>query len=54
MDIEARLKAASPPERDQAIRDAREAGWTVRKIATTVGMSVGGVHKILNKENPPK
>lgn len=51
MNIEARLKAASPTERNQAIRDAREAGWTVRKIAAIVGMSVGGVHKIL-KENP--
>lgn len=51
MDIEARLKAASPLERNRAIRDARDAGWTIRRIALTVGISVGLVHKII-KEQP--
>lgn len=49
MDIEARLKAASPTERRQAIIDAREAGWTFRRIADTVGLSLGYVHKIINQ-----
>lgn len=49
MDIEARLKAASPTERHKAIVDAREAGWTIRRIAETVGYSVGEVHKVINK-----
>jgi len=49
MDIEARLKAASRTERNQAIRDAYAAGWTVRQIADIVELSVGGVHKILKE-----
>lgn len=49
MDIEARLKAASPAERYKAIVDAREEGWTFRQIARAVGLTVGAVHYIITK-----
>ena len=49
MDLEARLKAASPTERHKAIVEAHEAGWTIRRIAATVRLSVGTVHNIITK-----
>lgn len=49
MDIEARLKAASPAERHRAILDARQAGWTIRRIADTVKLSIGTIHNIITK-----
>lgn len=48
-EIDARLQAASPAERRRAIIDARNAGYTLRQIAELVGLSVGGVHKIINQ-----
>jgi DNA-directed RNA polymerase specialized sigma24 family protein len=52
MDIEARLKAASTAERYRVIVDAREAGWTFRRIADVIGLSVGAVHNIIQKGAP--
>lgn len=52
MDIEARLKAASPAERYKAIVAAREAGWTFRRIADALGMTAGAVHNIIQKGAP--
>lgn len=47
-----RLRAASVTERNQAIRDARAEGGSLREIAAIVGMTHAGVAKIL-KENTP-
>jgi DNA-directed RNA polymerase specialized sigma24 family protein len=52
MDLDERLRAASPTERNKAIVEAYQAGYTIRRIADLVGLSVGGVHKII-KENTP-
>lgn len=54
MDIEARLKAASPAERRKAIVDARQAGWTIRRIAAAVELSIGTVHNIINSRSATK
>ena len=51
-EIEDRLKKASPEKRRRAIHDARDAGATVREIADAIGLSVGGVHRILKEEQP--
>jgi hypothetical protein len=41
-------------QRDQAIRDMRAEGATLRQIATTAGLTAGGVKKILDrKETTP-
>lgn len=53
MDIEARLKAASPAERYKAIVDAREDGWTYQQIADAIGLTRGAIHYIIQK-GPPK
>lgn len=50
-EIEARLRAASPAARRQAIIDAHNEGASGRQIAAVVGLSESGVRKIL-KENP--
>jgi hypothetical protein len=39
--------AAARAERDQAIRDATEAGMTRRAIAAVVGLSPARVHQIV-------
>lgn len=52
MDIEARLKAASRTERNQAIVDAYKAGWSIRQIADVVELSSAGVHKIIRENQP--
>lgn len=49
-ETEARLKAASPAARKQAIIDAHNEGASNYKIADVVGMSEAGIRKIL-KEN---
>lgn len=49
-DIDARLKAASRAERDRAIVDAHQAGYTIRAIVALVGYSIGRVHQIINQE----
>jgi transposase len=53
-DTEARLRAASPAKRRQAIIDAHNEGASNRQIAAVVGMSEAGVRKIINaKETKP-
>lgn len=50
-ETEARLKAASPAERNRAILDAHNEGASNYLIARIVGLSESGVRKII-KENP--
>jgi transposase len=38
-------------ERDATVRGLRTAGWSMRRIATHVGLSVGIVHEIVRRAN---
>lgn len=50
-EVEKRLRAGSPTERNKAIVDAHNEGCSLRAIAKVVGLTHAGVRKII-QANP--